>query len=85
MLGGNFESLNPVKEGLVNIKRKMKKTKHKFVFRTTFTPTGDQPTAIKELVAGLERGDKHQVLLGATGTGKTFTIANVIEKVQNQR
>jgi excinuclease ABC subunit B len=60
----------------------MKKTKHKFVLKTTFTPTGDQPTAIKELVAGLERGDKHQVLLGATGTGKTFTIANVIEKVQ---
>lgn len=60
----------------------MKKTKHKFVLETTFTPTGDQPTAIKELVAGLERGDKHQVLLGATGTGKTFTIANVIEKVQ---
>lgn len=60
----------------------MKKPKHKFVLETTFTPTGDQPTAIKELVAGLERGDKHQVLLGATGTGKTFTIANVIEKVQ---
>ncbi|HOM32307.1 MAG TPA: excinuclease ABC subunit UvrB [Bacilli bacterium] len=60
----------------------MKKTKHKFVLETTFTPTGDQPTAIKELVAGLERGEKHQVLLGATGTGKTFTIANVIEKVQ---
>lgn len=60
----------------------MKKTKHKFVLETTFTPTGDQPTAIKELVDGIKRGEKHQVLLGATGTGKTFTIANVIEAIQ---
>lgn len=44
-----------------------------------FEPRGDQPGAIAELVEGLERGDKHQVLLGATGTGKTFTIANVIQ------
>lgn len=43
-----------------------------------FEPTGDQPTAIAELLQGLERGDKHQVLLGATGTGKTFTVSNVI-------
>ncbi len=43
-----------------------------------FTPTGDQPTAIKELAAGLGRGDRHQVLLGITGSGKTFTMANVI-------
>lgn len=42
------------------------------------TPAGDQPNAIKELVEGLNKGEKHQVLLGATGTGKTFTIANVI-------
>ncbi|OQA79298.1 MAG: UvrABC system protein B [Tenericutes bacterium ADurb.Bin239] len=60
----------------------MKKIKHKFVLETTFTPTGDQPTAIKELVDGIKRGEKHQVLLGATGTGKTFTIANVIEGIQ---
>lgn len=60
----------------------MKKTKHKFVLETTFTPTGDQPTAIKELIDGIKRGEKHQVLLGATGTGKTFTIANVIEAIQ---
>ncbi len=45
-----------------------------------FKPTGDQPQAIEELVAGLERGDKHQVLLGVTGSGKTFTVANVIEQ-----
>jgi len=42
------------------------------------TPAGDQPRAIEELTAGLRRGDRHQVLLGATGTGKTFTIAHVI-------
>lgn len=58
------------------------KSNHKFQIETNFTPTGDQPTAIKELVEGINRGDKHQVLLGATGTGKTFTIANVIQEVQ---
>lgn len=44
-------------------------------------PSGDQPEAIKELVQGIKEGKKEQVLLGATGTGKTFTIANVIEKI----
>jgi len=47
-----------------------------------FTPMGDQPRAIEELVNGIEAGLVHQVLLGATGTGKTFTIANVIERTQ---
>ena len=46
-----------------------------------YTPNGDQPQAIKELVKGINDGKKHQVLLGATGTGKTFTIANVIKEV----
>ena len=46
-----------------------------------YKPNGDQPQAIKKLVEGLNNGDKHQVLLGATGTGKTFTIANVIKEV----
>ena len=45
-----------------------------------FSPRGDQPQAIDELTAGLKRGDKHQTLLGATGTGKTFTVANVIAR-----
>lgn len=58
------------------------KNNYKFALDTSFVPTGDQPNAINELVAGLRRGDKHQVLLGATGTGKTFTIANVIAEVQ---
>ncbi len=47
-----------------------------------FIPAGDQPKAIKSLVDGLQKGIKRQTLLGATGTGKTFTIANVIEKIQ---
>ncbi|MFA7449516.1 MAG: excinuclease ABC subunit UvrB [Bacilli bacterium] len=55
---------------------------HKFQIETNFVPTGDQPKAIAELVDGINSGTKHQVLLGATGTGKTFTIANVIQKVQ---
>ncbi|SJZ35099.1 Excinuclease ABC subunit B [Trichlorobacter thiogenes] len=51
-----------------------------FKLATTYTPSGDQPQAIDELVAGLNRGDKHQVLLGVTGSGKTFTVANVIAR-----
>lgn len=47
-----------------------------------YKPTGDQPQAIEKLTAGVKRGEKNQVLLGVTGSGKTFTIANVIEKVQ---
>ncbi|HEX8682532.1 MAG TPA: excinuclease ABC subunit UvrB [Ardenticatenaceae bacterium] len=53
-----------------------------FQLVSEFQPTGDQPQAIVELVAGLREGLQHQTLLGATGTGKTFTIANVIERVQ---
>ena len=52
-----------------------------FELESKYTPSGDQPDAIKKLVKGLEHGEKYQVLLGATGTGKTFTIANVIEQV----
>ncbi len=54
----------------------------RFELVSEYEPAGDQPTAIKELVDGLENGDKHQVLLGATGTGKTYTICQVIEQVQ---
>ncbi len=52
-----------------------------FKLVSKYKPSGDQPEAIKELVDGINNGKKEQVLLGATGTGKTFTIANVIEKV----
>ncbi|MBR2578254.1 MAG: DEAD/DEAH box helicase family protein, partial [Erysipelotrichaceae bacterium] len=54
----------------------------RFEIVSDYKPTGDQPKAIDALVAGLENGKHEQVLLGATGTGKTFTVANVIERVQ---
>lgn len=54
----------------------------RFEIVSKYKPTGDQPTAIKQLVEGLKEGKKLQVLLGATGTGKTFTMANIIEQVQ---
>ena len=53
-----------------------------FKIVSKYKPSGDQPQAIEELVNGIKNNEKYQVLLGATGTGKTFTIANVIEKVQ---
>ena len=53
-----------------------------FKIVSDYKPTGDQPEAIKALVQGIDRGDRLQTLLGVTGSGKTFTIANVIEKVQ---
>ena len=54
----------------------------KFNLQSEYQPRGDQPQAIEELCAGLERGDRHQVLLGVTGSGKTFTVANVVNQVQ---
>ena len=51
---------------------------------SNFKPSGDQPQAIEKLVEGVKVGKKHQVLLGATGTGKTFTIANVIQQTGKQ-
>lgn len=53
-----------------------------FHLKTNFVPCGDQPEAIDQLVAGLDSGQKSQVLLGITGSGKTFTIANVVQRVQ---
>ncbi len=54
----------------------------RFALRADFEPAGDQPTAIAELAAGVAAGERDQVLLGATGTGKTFTMAKVIEETQ---
>lgn len=54
----------------------------KFNLKSKFQPTGDQPQAIEKLVANLSSGVKHQTLLGVTGSGKTFTMANVIQKIQ---
>jgi excinuclease ABC subunit B len=55
---------------------------HEFKLVSDYSPQGDQPRAIAELTEGLARGDRHQVLLGVTGSGKTFTMANVVAKVQ---
>lgn len=54
----------------------------KFEISSDFVPTGDQPNAVNKLVESIEKNNKHQVLLGVTGSGKTFTMANVIERVQ---
>ncbi|SES70716.1 excinuclease ABC subunit B [Salinibacillus kushneri] len=54
---------------------------NQFELESKYSPQGDQPTAIKELVNGINKGTRHQTLLGATGTGKTFTVSNVIKEV----
>ena len=54
----------------------------KFKLKSKFKPTGDQPQAIKKLVSNIKDGQKHQTLLGVTGSGKTFTVANVIDQIQ---
>ena len=54
----------------------------KFKIVSEFKPTGDQPQAIEKLSEGIIKGINHQVLLGVTGSGKTFTMANVVERVQ---
>ena len=53
-----------------------------FQLESPFEPTGDQPSAIDDLLSGLQRGHRHQTLLGATGTGKTFTVANIVHVTQ---
>jgi len=53
-----------------------------FKIKSDFSPTGDQPDAIKQLSNGINSKEKYQTLLGVTGSGKTFTVANVIEEVQ---
>ena len=54
----------------------------RFHLISQFQPTGDQPQAIKKLTANFHAGARHQTLLGVTGSGKTFTIANMIQKIQ---
>src|SRR3989344_2636649 len=53
-----------------------------FKLTSSFHPTGDQPQAIESILRGINKGAKHQVLLGVTGSGKTFTMANVVAKLQ---
>jgi len=54
---------------------------NKFDLTSSYKPSGDQPEAIKQLVEGINRGDKYQTLLGVTGSGKTFTISNLIKEI----
>lgn len=56
-----------------------------FRIHAPYQPAGDQPEAIKALVAGVNEGRRYQTLLGVTGSGKTFTMANIIEKIQRDR
>jgi len=56
--------------------------KDQFELKSKYKPEGDQPLAIKKLVEGIREGKRHQTLLGATGTGKTFTVSNVIKEVE---
>jgi excinuclease ABC subunit B len=56
-------------------------TMNKFVLKAPYQPTGDQPHAIEKLVEGFREGNQFQTLLGVTGSGKTFTMANVIEQL----
>ena len=60
----------------------MIRIENRFKLVSSYGPTGDQPAAIESLVRGLTSGYQHQTLMGVTGSGKTFTIANVIERVQ---
>ncbi len=60
----------------------MSNTDKPFKLVSPYKPTGDQPEAIAKLAFGIENGDKEQTLLGVTGSGKTFTMANIIEKIQ---
>jgi len=53
-----------------------------FELKSEFRPSGDQPDAIRKLVSGLNKGYQHQTLMGVTGSGKTFTIANVINRIK---
>ena len=55
---------------------------NKFILKSAYTPKGDQPEAIKELADGIKKGKAHQILQGVTGSGKTFTMANIIQEVQ---
>jgi len=65
-----------------NIKTKVRFMPKEFELHSPYEPKGDQPEAIRDLAKGVEKGHRHQTLLGATGTGKTYTMAGVVEKVQ---
>ena len=60
----------------------LEKNNNKFAIKSLFKPSGDQPQAIKKIVDNLKKNQRNQTLLGVTGSGKTFTMAHVIEKLQ---
>ena len=66
----------------VNVNEKKPVVGKKFQLESQFSPSGDQPSAIDALVAGVNAGEKFQTLLGVTGSGKTFTLANVIKQTK---
>ena len=68
-------------EAHIDMRNKASAEERKFELVSEYEPAGDQPQAIEELVAGVERGDVHQTLLGVTGSGKSFTIACVVEQI----
>ena len=80
--------INLLNHGIIKLINKFFKFKKKgmikikFKINSEYKPTGDQPQAIDSIVNGIKSGDKEQTLLGVTGSGKTFTMANIIEKVQ---
>ncbi|MEO1425090.1 MAG: DEAD/DEAH box helicase family protein, partial [Pseudomonadota bacterium] len=76
------ESLEVVLPEVVRPAREKLEGGKQFVLKAEFEPAGDQPTAITELADGIAVGEQDQVLLGATGTGKTFTMAQIIARTQ---
>ncbi|MDJ0685952.1 MAG: excinuclease ABC subunit UvrB [Alphaproteobacteria bacterium] len=86
--GGGLDSLgaHPISRGDLPIVRRSERPRSEgglaFQIASEFEPAGDQPQAIQELVEGLEAGERDQVLLGVTGSGKTFTVAHTIQKLQ---
>ena len=67
--------------GEIKVPQRQNEYPSKFIMETNYEPKGDQPVAIKKLVNGYKKGGKYQTLLGVTGSGKTFTASNVIEKL----
>ena len=78
--GSHFSLLSPVFTGATGRKRRARLPQFQIV--SDFQPTGDQPQAVDQIIDGIEREMVHQSLMGVTGSGKTFTMANVIERVQ---
>ena len=77
--GGKRPVSNGASSGILKYKEMRN---NKFKLESSFAPSGDQPLAISALVKGIKDGERYQTLLGVTGSGKTFTVANVINQIQ---